>query len=351
MNQKDSDSIASTIVPYCYLCESIGETLYSNLRDRMFGGSDLWNLKACPKLDCGLIWLYPMPTREDIWKAYKDDYYTHKVNNENNLEKTSFIKRVYDYVKAGYLARQFGYPTTNSSWQKLIGSLVFLHPIRRAFIDCGVLRLNSQPGGRLLEVGCASGGLLEYLQSLGWQTEGVEIDPVAVEQARLKKLQVRLGQLEDQGYPHNHFDVIVMSHVIEHIHDPLELLRECRRILKPNGRLVIITPNLESWGHQIFKSAWLALDPPRHLYLFTKQSLQALTIKADFKIRALKTEATGARWIYLASRAISSTGKITSNLPFPKHVRLQATIFLWLEWALLKWKPSLGENVILIGEK
>ena len=352
LTRPDRASISATAVPKCYLCGAPGKPFYHNLKDCMFGDGGLWNFKVCPKVNCGLVWLDPMPTREDIWKAYQEDYYTHKVADETPPANLwSPVRRAYYYVRNGYLARHFGYPLADSSWQKLLGLLVYLHPIRRAVINLSVLGLRAQPGGRLLEVGFGSGEQLAYLRSLGWQAEGVDVDPVAVQQARLRGLEVRLGPLDSQAYPDNHFDAIVMSHVIEHVHDPKEFLRECHRILRPEGSLVMVTPNLEGWGHRFFKSAWVHLDPPRHLYLYTKQSLRALTIKSGFKIISSDTAALGARWNYLSSRSIASTGMISPNPTFPLHVLLQSFLFYWLDWVLLGWQPNLGEELVLVGEK
>src|SRR5258708_36641931 len=98
------------------------------------------------------------------------------------------------------------------------------------------------------------------MRRLGGDAEGVDVDPLAVENARARGLPVRLGDLAAQRYPADHFDAIYMSHVIEHVHDPVALLSECRRVLKVGGRLVALTPNVESWGHRRFQRAWAPLD-------------------------------------------------------------------------------------------
>ena len=82
---------------------------------------------------------------------------------------------------------------------------------------------------------------------------------------RNRDLKVRVGALEDQSYPPDHFDAVVSSHVTEHVHDPVSLLRECRRVLRPGGLLVVVTSNGKSIGSGRFGTDWRVLEPPRHI--------------------------------------------------------------------------------------
>lgn len=345
------DHIATLPAPTCYLCGAPGEFLYRNLKDRLFGAPGSWNVKRCLRPGCGLAWLDPMPTQEDLGKAYKN-YFTHQSPVAQNIvRKNGLLGQAYQFVKNGYLAQRFGYATAKSNWQRHIGLLLYLLPIRRASVNQGLMGLRARPGGHLLDVGCGNGQLLILLRDLGWQVEGVEVDALAVGQARASGLEVRLGNLEAQQYPANHFDVITMSHVLEHVHDPAGLLRECHRILRPGGLLVAVTPNLESWGHRIFRESWRGLEPPRHLFLYTAKSLQMLARNAGFAIGSLSTSPLLAPVIFQASRDIALTGGHEMGSKVPMRERLKARGFLRLEWALLKLKPNLGEELVLIGEK
>lgn len=351
MNRQDELQMRTYNCPSCIFCGTNGEILYKGLVDRLFGAPGDWNLKRCSNPECGLAWLDPMPSREDIGKAYKN-YYTHHIaGNRSNEGRNNLLRQAYQLVKDGYLAQRFGYATARSAWQRTIGLLLYLLPARRASLDRSVMGLRAQPGGRLLDVGCGNGQLLTRLRALGWQVEGVEVDPAAVAQARASGLEVRLGSLEAQQYPPNHFDVITMSHVIEHVHDPAGLLRECRRVLHPGGRLVVTTPNLNSWGHRFFKDSWFPLDPPRHLYLFTFNSLQGVLKSSGFKVRSAATSGLSAGEIHRGSRAIARTGAYDLGSVPPRPDRLRAAGFYWREWTLLKFKPGLGEELILIGKK
>ncbi len=230
----------------------------------------------------------------------------------------------------------------------LLGLLIRLHPTRRASLDFDVMYLPHKPGGRLLEIGCGSGRLLQFLKSLGWTVQGVDFDPHAVDSARRKGLEVVLGTLQDQRYPDGSFDAVIMSHVIEHIHDPEELLRECRRILRDQGQITVVTPNARSLGHRVFKSDWRGLEPPRHLQVFTAPALRKLVERVGFRRRKVLITPRGAQDIYLASRAIrrgiaSSRRKVSEAA--------MAALFQLAELGAGLLLPDVGEEIVMIAWK
>lgn len=135
---------------------------------------------------------------------------------------------------------------------------------------------------RLLDVGCGNGSYLELMRLLGWDGTGVDTDPTAVAAAVKAGFDVRLGTLFDAKFADGYFNVVTLSHVIEHVHDPVSLLAECRRVLAPGGELVVMTPNLESAVHRRFGCNWLHLDPPRHLVIFTIDSMRRALATAGF---------------------------------------------------------------------
>lgn len=342
------DNIRTHPRPRCYLCSSEGQSLYRGLKDRLFETPGEWNLKKCPSPECGLVWLDPMPVPEDLGKAYKN-YYTHQDAYKSSV---SWPRRLYLWAAEGYLARTYNYHSkTISTWKKVLAQLFYCHPGRRENLNFSVMYLRAKPNGRLLDVGCGSGYKLKFLQDLGWQAEGVDIDPVAVESARAKGLSVRLGTLEVQNYPDNYFDAITMSHLIEHVYNPLGVLGECYRILKPGGRLVVVTPNNESWMHRLFKDSWLALDPPRHLNIFSLASMRLIMGKTGFKKFKISTTIREANGLFMASKLIQRTGKYVWGSPIPRTFRLWARGVQLAEWVLLKFRQDTGEEIAMVGEK
>jgi SAM-dependent methyltransferase len=226
-------------------------------------------------MSCGSAYLNPRPTPNTIGRAYTS-YYTHSAEPESNGEG----RRV--AVLNGYLNARYGYSLRPTS---RMGPLVArLFPKRRWYADRLVRNLSAPAGRRrLLDVGCGAGGFLAQMSAAGWEVEGLEPDPAAAARARAAGVPVVNATLADAGYGPNSFDAITMSHVIEHVHDPLGTMRICRRILKPRGVLWIATPNLEARGHMLFERDWIGLDPPRHLVLFTRSSLAAALQNAGFE--------------------------------------------------------------------
>ena len=331
----------------CYLCGAQGYRLYDGLEDRLFGVPGLWNLKKCPSPGCGLVWLDPTPLEEDIGKAY-ESYYTHQ---GRPAPPDTWLRRVYPRLRDAYLARRYSYGEKMALWKRLFGLLLYLHPGRRADTDFSVMYLLARPGGRLLEVGCGSGRMLRLMKDHGWEVEGVDFDPAAVENARSKGLDVRLGTLEDQNYPDDHFDAVTMSHLVEHVPDPLQLLLESYRILKPGGRMVVVTPNNESLGHKMFGRDWRGLEPPRHLHVFNLASLRQLTSRAGFREFRASSTVRDANGMLIASRYLRKTGTYQMGNKKPLSVHMWARSLQFLEWALLKASPGAGEEISLVAEK
>src|SRR5579862_5991601 len=244
--------------PRCALRGQPGQTLYSRQKDRLFGAPGSWTTKQCPDPECGLVWLDPMPLREDIGKAYQN-YYTHAPETGEASAQSQFRQR----YELAYIRSHFGYPSEPGDlWTKFLGCLFY-------YREGGSTFVNWKPAGKLLDVGCGAGGYLRLMRSLGWEVEGVEFDAAAVEAARRDGLRVRCGSLEDQGYASASFDVIMMQHVIEHVPDPVATLEECARLLRPGGELVLFTPNSAGITHRVFKECWRGLEPPRHLHIFS----------------------------------------------------------------------------------
>jgi len=327
--------IRSRPCPTCGVCGSPGEVLYDGLRDRLFGAPGVWTFKRCSRPECGLVWLDPVPLEEDIHLAYAS-YHTHENVPAPRPSRLRFLK-------LGYLSHRYGYRA--SAAVRVLGMVLYFAPKRRAKVDSQAFYLPAMEQGRLLDVGCGSGQELRWMAELRWHAEGVEPDPAAVQVAREKGLTVHQGTLASQRFPDASFDAVVSSHVIEHVHDPLAFLRESRRILRPGGRLVVITPNIRSWGHRLYRRAWRGLEPPRHLQVFSRLSLAALADKAGFAARECSAITRSAGDILLASRRLrrnesASTGGFS---------RLWAGSMALAEWARAYLDRDAGEELVLIA--
>ncbi|SNX60009.1 Methyltransferase domain-containing protein [Nitrosomonas ureae] len=271
--------------PDCYLCGKPGEILYRNRADYLFGTPGEWSFKVCSGDDCGLVWLDPRPMVSEIGKAYQN-YYTHEESDHMRQTPVVTIMRA----------------VLHSMSTHLLG----LRKERRRY-KC--MYLDQISPGRLLEVGCGNGKRLARMQALGWDVMGQEVDPVAASYVSEKRgIPVHLGMLQALDVT-KRYDAVILSHVIEHVHDPLSLLESCYRLLKKNGLLVILTPNIASYGHQKFGAGWRGLEPPRHLYLFNRKTLSWCAQKAGFSSLHSWTTSVGAFGIGQASLSCVSSIK------------------------------------------
>lgn len=138
--------------------------------------------------------------------------------------------------------------------------------------------------GRLLEVGCGEGRFLRAAADLGWQAVGVEILPAMVRVAREDGLDARTGDLAAAGFPAGGFDAVYMNEVIEHVVDPVGLMREVRRVLRPGGVAVVRTGNARSWSARWRGERWsyYRFCPHGHIRFFGPGAMRALAGAAGF---------------------------------------------------------------------
>lgn len=321
----------TTSVDDCPVCGSPGNMQYEHLTDKAGIVAGEWNGRQCSKRECGTYWLDPMPIKEDIHSAYST-YYTH-VNGESDQnwigKRKSAVLRVIRRI------------------EKLWLSALFLASERE---ELEAMFLAGQPTGRVLEVGCGSGALLRRLQDLGWQAEGQDIDPNAGNFAG-DNVVVRLGELNALALPSESYDAVIMNHVIEHVHSPSELLRECYRLAKPNGILVITTPNINSYGHRTFRNSWAGLDAPRHLQIFSANSLINIVSSAGWENHKAFTTPARAGGCIATSRDIKRSGfhqmggrKSVAHLIFAAWYQCAARL------SHIRY-PGAGEEIVLIARK
>jgi 2-polyprenyl-3-methyl-5-hydroxy-6-metoxy-1,4-benzoquinol methylase len=285
----------------CVVCDLDAlAPLYSDLRAHDPGG---WRLDRCP--GCGCALLNPRPTVAAIGKAYRGSYRPYKRVRPRPVPKTRRA-RARHAVTDAYLRRRWGYASLRSP-APLAVAATFMPGLRRA-ADRLVRFVGSPATGdaRLLDVGCGSGTYLKLMRDLGWDVHGVEPDAGAVKSARKAGLAVRQGTMEDVDPEIDGvFDVITAGHVIEHTHDPIAALRAVWRVLKPHGTLWVGTPNLGSFGAHLFRARWRALEPPRHLVLFTGEALTMALHRAGFTGVRLVRSTASAPWHFQKSAKLA----------------------------------------------
>jgi len=315
----DNEGIRIEDAGNCFLCGGEGVLLYGGLRDRLFGAPGIWSLMQCPK--CQIVWLNPRPLPEDIGELYSQ-YYTHQIADAPKRSLEGLRKR----IKASILRSSFGYEMEGSS--RILGSVLSRIGPLEDIVGINVRYLKADDRGRLLDVGCGNGFFLDHMRRLGWDASGVELDGEAVSVAREKLgLEVFHGSLEEANFPDGYFDAVTVNHVIEHVLDPVGLLKECRRILRADGRLIVITPNIKSLGCCAIDENWVHWDPPRHLFIFSPEALGTCAERAGLILEDLRTTASNARWSWAISRLIKQDGILAEGLP--KTLGVQQKIEGW----------------------
>lgn len=223
--------------------------------------------------ECGLVRQDPLPREEEIAGFYPDDYAPH--TGGSRIKRDKWINK---------LARRYYYETDS------VGRPGFMRLFFR-LLSKRIMKTIRPPRGqnRLLDIGCASGDLLLKYRALGWSVKGVEISPRAVEIARAKDLEVHQGTAFDAPFETGSFDMIILSHVIEHVLDPARFLRRCAEFLAPGGVLVLLTPRIRSLGFSLYGSCWWPLEAPRHLMLFDLKTIRMLGEKAGLRPQRVVT--------------------------------------------------------------
>ena len=139
------------------------------------------------------------------------------------------------------------------------------------------------PRGRVLDVGCGAGGALSALSRAGdWEVFGLELDAEAAREANRRGFKVQQGDLVDSDFEPGSFDLIRMGHVIEHVRDPRATLRRAWELLRPGGILFGETPNIDCWDFRIFGRYWGALHFPRHIALFSPETIRRACEQTGF---------------------------------------------------------------------
>jgi 2-polyprenyl-3-methyl-5-hydroxy-6-metoxy-1,4-benzoquinol methylase len=325
------DKITTMQVPYCPVCGDCGLVRYSNVLDLLFGAEGSWSISKCKNNSCGILWLNPRPIREDIYKAYRT-YYTHE-----SASKLSIIR----HFKVLLL-------------RIIIKLATLFMSLSREKFELSSLYLHGATPGRLLEVGCGNGYYLDYMKKKGWAVDGLDFDPMAAT-AALKKygIPITIGSIEESSYSDDTFDAIIMKHVIEHVYDPISTINIAFRKLKIGGRLIVITPNAESYGLHKFGKYWRGLEPPRHIHIFSSRSLETIAKRAGFSEAFVHTTAANAWTILMSSIKLLGVrnSRINKIIKSPFRLLIYALKYQYEEAKANKKLLNVGEECILQATK
>ena len=257
----------------CSLCGGRERRVVVTAYDRMQARAADYHYARCA--GCGLLALVPLPSASEIPGLYPSDYHDRIATWERNLDKP--VNR---------LAIRYFYGVDSVDTPGWVRAC-FRAGSRR------ILRGICEPRGenRLLDIGCGNGATLSVYRRLGWRTRGIDVSPQAAAACRRRGLTVHQGTVFDAPFGAE-FDLVLLSHVIEHVREPIAMLQRAAGFLAPGGAMVVSTPNARGIGFALYRSCWFALDAPRHLFLFDPRTIRLASDQAGLRVRRIVTRST-----------------------------------------------------------
>jgi len=146
-----------------------------------------------------------------------------------------------------------------------------------------------QSPGKLIDLGCGPGVLLDSARARGWEVTGVDLSSFAVEIAHAYyNLSIVEGEFLDTGFSSDHFDVVTMDDYLEHTTNPRGVIVEAARILRPGGLVTISTPNPASYTARLMGRQWFHYKQEEHFYFFSPASLRRILGELDFEVLSVR---------------------------------------------------------------
>ena len=232
--------------PNCAFC---GKPLSIPVLNNIYRNGVAWNISECA--ECQIAMVHPFPSDSEINNLYSSENYRTGGGTRFNF----FIERLI----------QFG------------------NVVKRKHIEKYV------KAGKILDVGCGRGLFLNTMRRGGWDVVGSELNQETASYARnVYGLKVYTGEVAEQSFASESFNVINICGVLEHLKEPNALLSETHKLLMSEGLLVILVPDIRSFEFKFGKESWFHLDLPFHLFHFSEDGLVRLLRKKGFKLIKVK---------------------------------------------------------------
>jgi SAM-dependent methyltransferase len=308
-----------------------------------------------PCTHCASVYLDPRPAGAALDELYPDDYYAYAAPPPIALYgRDDALARAWYALRRGVLLRRYGYTALSGS-TLLAETAGRLPRVRRLATYLYDVELHPWvAGGRLLEVGCGAGRYLQLMRALGWSVVGVDTSPEAIRVARdVVGLEAHVGDVRDLGLDDASFDAVTLAHTLEHVPEPVEALRELRRVTRPGGRLAIVVPNVKSLGATRFGADWIGWDYPRHLTNFSAAGLGAVLERAGWKPQSICSTSRAAHLFMRASAAVRAGAErqqaIGTNARPPLRARTRINALTQAERLLCAARRPVGEELLAVA--
>ena len=215
-----------------------------------------------------MLFTSPQPSEENLYKYYDSEEYLSHTDS-----KIGIMASVYQRVKKYSIRKK----------ARLI------------------TKLNSG-SGKLLDVGAGTGDFLLASKRAGWEVKGVEVNEKAKALAREKGIKI---ENNIEAYAGNQFDVITLWHVLEHLPNLEQSIKNIESLVKPGGILIVAVPNFKSYDAKYYKNYWAAYDAPRHLWHFSSNSIPIL-FSESMRLQKIKPMIFDSFYVSLLSEKYKS---------------------------------------------
>lgn len=265
------------LCPYCGSPER--KLAYTDVQDWSFQSAPgKWSYWDCHK--CDSLYLNPRPTERTIGIAYKN-YYTQKLNNANDI-----YGAIRGRLKNEWISCFLGIAVTPRLYISCVIIRFFAFIMKKNSLPFGWAELKNGNKGNFLDFGCGSGFHLYLAQKLGWNSMGIDADPLAVESARKRKVKVIQGSFQALRNYQKYFDFVMCSHILEHMYYPLEFLGAVANSIRDDGVLILSLPNSTSALRKYFGSDWRGLEAPRHISIPSQRELTNILLTLGFTVES-----------------------------------------------------------------
>ena len=245
------------------------KNIYLKVKDHLVSGKEF---KLVYNSEFDFLETIPQPSMEKLPDYYNsEDYISHTNLKRNLFEKT------YHLVKKISLKRKLELINSFTSKEK-----------------------------NLLDVGCGTGDFLQIAKQNNWNVSGIEPNKQARSIANNKTDNSVFEVEQLLNFKENTFNVITLWHVLEHLPNLDKQISILKKILKPNGTLIIAVPNYKSYDAKYYKEHWAAFDVPRHLWHFSKASISKLVSKESMRVVKVKPMFFDAFYVSLLSEKYKS---------------------------------------------
>jgi 2-polyprenyl-3-methyl-5-hydroxy-6-metoxy-1,4-benzoquinol methylase len=321
--------------PSCPVCGGHETLPYRQVFDDRFGHPDLFELVKCS--DCGHLMTRPALRESDLAHLYGTYYPRKNITSEQVSAQAATVRRAFSGVRRWLMG------VDNQG------------------------QYSARPGEKMLDVGCGSGLSLLEAKAMGVEAWGIEADPNAQRFAQQLGLRIHQGGLQDAPFADTSFDLVVLNQVIEHIPEPDQALHTARQRLAPNGRVILIFPNVNSLWCRLSGLRWINWHIPYHQHHFTLAGFTQMAQRCGFRVVRSRTITPNGwtllqilanrqsivrgevnpMWQVKAPSQATQSGAPASLIPWKKLVRIPVMVLVGVANRLI---DSLGYGDSLLVE-